>query len=221
VSITVGEWPPYVSADLKDYGIAPRIVTAAFDIYKIKVEYEFFPWMRAFTSAKKGEYDATLLYVRTSEREKDFIFSDVVITGKAVFFHLKAKPFSWKTTDDLIGLKIGGLTSGSYPWFENAHKAGKNLKMDTVGDEVTNFKKLLAGRVDIISIDQLTGNTILKKNFTSTEINRVTFNPKIIESWVYCLMFSKKSDKAIQMVKLFNRGLQELKQSGKYRQLME
>jgi polar amino acid transport system substrate-binding protein len=221
ISITVGEWPPYVSADLKDYGVAPRIVSAAFDAVGVKADYAFFPWMRALSSARDGKYDATLLWVRTSEREKDFIFSDIVITGKAVFYHLKARPFSWKTVDDLVGLNIGGLSSGSYPWFDAALKAGKDLRMDRVSDEVTNFQKLLVGRIDIFSLDQLTGSSILAKHFTPAEIKRITFDPHPIEAWEYCLMFSRKSAKAERMVALFNQGLKRLRQSGAYARLSE
>jgi polar amino acid transport system substrate-binding protein len=219
VSITVGEWPPYVSADLKDYGVAPRIVSAAFDAVEVRAEYVFFPWMRALSSAKDGKYDATLLWVRTSEREKDFVFSDVVITGKAVFYHLKARPFSWKTIDDLVGLRIGGLSSGSYPWFDAALKAGKDLRMDRVSDEVTNFQKLLVGRIDVISLDQLTGSSILAKHFSPDEIGRITFDPVPIEAWDYCLMFSRKSAKTERMVALFNEGLKKLRHSGEYARL--
>lgn len=221
VTITVGEWPPYVSTDLPGYGIAPRIVTAAFNEEKVKVQYVFFPWARALDAAKNGDYDATLLWVRTSERERNFLFSDVVIVGKAVFYHLKAKQFSWRTVDDLKGLNIGGLNSGSYPWFESALKAGVQLKMDMVNDEPANFRKLLAGNIDIFSLDQLTGAAILKKSFTPEEIDRITFDSKPIESWDYCLMFSKKSAKAKQFIMLFNKGLQELKRSGRYKQLTE
>ena len=221
VTITVGEWPPYVSLDLPGYGVAPRIVTAAFDEEKVQVHYTFFPWARAFETAKSGDYDATLLWIRTGAREEDFLFSDVVIVGKAVFYHLKARPFSWKTLNDLIGLNIGGLNTGSYPWFESALKAGIKLKMDTVNDESTNFKKLLAGNIDIFSLDQLTGTAILKKSFSREEMERITFDPKPIESWDYCLMFSKKSAKSKQLIILFNKGLKELRRSGRYKQLVE
>lgn len=221
ISIAVGEWPPYVSADLIDYGIAPRIVTAAFAAEKVKVAYAFSPWARALESARTGENDATLLWVRTEEREKDFVFSDVVITGKAVFFHLKSRQFSWKTVDDLVGLNIGGLKSGSYPWFDAAIKAGKKLKMDRVNDEVANFKKLLTGRIDVFSLDQLTGTSVLKKSFSGAEIDRVTFDPNPIESWNYCLMFSKKSHKTDLMVDLFNQGLRELNRNGEFNKLSE
>jgi polar amino acid transport system substrate-binding protein len=221
VSITVGEWPPYVSADAKDYGVAPRIVSAAFDAVGVRAEYAFFPWMRALSSAKDGKYDATLLWVRTSEREKDFFFSDIVMTGKAVFYHLKAMPFSWKTIDDLVGLSIGGLSSGSYPWFDAALKAGKDLRMDRVSDEVTNFRKLLAGRIDIFSLDQLTGSSILAKRFSPAEIDRITFDPNPIEAWDYCLMVSRKSAKGARMVALFNQGLATLRESGAYARLSQ
>jgi ABC-type amino acid transport/signal transduction systems, periplasmic component/domain len=221
ISVTVGEWPPYVSQNLADYGIAPRITAAAFKAVGVEASFVFLPWMRAFEKAKDGEYDATLLWVRTAEREKDFVFSDIVITGKAVFFHLKSKPFAWKTMSDLVGLNIGGLTSGSYPWFDTAIHAGIKLKMDRADDEVTNFKKLLGGRIDILSLDQLTGTSVLEKNFSPAEVASISFDPTPIESWDYCLMFSKKSAKTGRMVDLFNQGLRKIKQSGDYARLAD
>ncbi len=219
VTIAVGEWPPYVSADMEHYGLVAEIITAAFAATGIEAEYSFLPWRRAYDSARNGAYDATTPWVRTADREKDFLFSEVILTGSAVFYHLKSVPFSWKAMGDLEGLTIGGLLSASYKWYEDAKKAGINLKMELVVDEATNFRKLLAGRIDVFSLDAYTGEAILAKHFTPEERALIVADPHPIESWAYCLLFSKRSAKAEKMLSLFNEGLQKLKETGEDRRI--
>lgn len=69
IRLTNGEWPPYLSKDLKHYGVASRIVTEAFDLEGIKVEYGFFPWERALELAKHGDWDGSLVWFHTPKRE--------------------------------------------------------------------------------------------------------------------------------------------------------
>ncbi len=220
VTIAVGEWPPYVSSDLKYYGLAPRIVSEAFALENVSVKYVFYPWKRAYILAKTGECDATLLWIKTPEREKDFYFSDVVVKGTAVFFHLKSYPFKWKNVEDLQNIRIGGLLSASYPWFEDSKQAGKNVYMDLVEREEQNFKKLLAKRIQIFSLDINTGYSVLHKHFTPEEISLITYHPQPIETWGYRLMFSKKLNENPHLLSAFNQGLKRLKSSGLYERLL-
>ena len=55
-----GEWSPYQSEMLKYYGVASRIVTEAFALHGIKLEYGYFPWDRSLEYAETGEWDGTL-----------------------------------------------------------------------------------------------------------------------------------------------------------------
>ncbi|MBF0233705.1 MAG: hypothetical protein HQK65_11810 [Desulfamplus sp.] len=61
IRLTNGEWPPYLHKELKYYGVASRIVTEAFALEGITVEYDFFPWGRAYEYAKSGEWNGSLI----------------------------------------------------------------------------------------------------------------------------------------------------------------
>src|SRR4051812_4106968 len=78
VRITNGEWPPYLSANLPDNGLISRVVTEAFRLQGITVEYGFFPWARALLLAKIGGWDGTVAWARSPARERDFYISDPV-----------------------------------------------------------------------------------------------------------------------------------------------
>ena len=43
VGLTNGEWPPYTSQNLKNYGVFSPIVSEAFELEGMTVEYTFFP----------------------------------------------------------------------------------------------------------------------------------------------------------------------------------
>ena len=108
VQLTNGEWPPLLSKELKNYGVVSHIVTEAFALEGIKVEYKFYPWKRALNRAEKGLADGSVIWAPTPKRVKAFYFSDPVIRNEKVFFYMKSHPFDWDTIDDLKGIIFGG-----------------------------------------------------------------------------------------------------------------
>ena len=46
VRLANGEWPPYTSLNLPNLGCDSQVVTEAFALEGIGVEYDFFPWAR-------------------------------------------------------------------------------------------------------------------------------------------------------------------------------
>ncbi len=219
VRIAVGEWPPYLAHELPHYGVAAHIVEKAFALSNVEVEYGFFPWSRAALYVDNGRWDASILWVKTEERAKHYLFSDVVFDGTAVFFHRKETSFNWKTFKDLQGLRFGGLMSASYPWFQAAKAEGIPLYMETVTSEHLNIAKLLSKRIDAFSLDKLVGLYLLQKEFP-IEGKRISYHPQPIESWPYRLIFTD-SPQGSTFVKAFNQGLKKLKDSGQVQQLLD
>ncbi len=92
IKITIGEWPPYLSKDLKYYGVVARIITEAFALEGLSVEYGFFPWKRAFVLAKNSQdWDGSAIWSVNEERKVFFIFSDPVM-GKKMYFFISKRP---------------------------------------------------------------------------------------------------------------------------------
>lgn len=222
IRIAVGEWVPFTSKDLKYYGLFSRIVSEAFALEDIKVEYGWFPWKRALTLIEFGEWDSSPGWSRKPEREKYAYFSDPLYESKAVFFHLKSFPFDWNSYDDLKGITIGATIGYMYGKnFEQAEKDGK-LLVERVPTDEQNFRKLLKGRIKLFPASLETGIGTLNKNFSSTQVKLVTYHEKPYrQKAVYHLIFSKKIDRNKKMLKLFNKGLRCLKNSGKYDQYIE
>ncbi len=110
IRLTNGEWSPYLSKHLPHYGYMSHIVTEAFALEGITVEYGWYPWARAFDYAKDGDWDGSIAWSKSSEREKVVLFSEIAIAAtREMFFSRKDDQFDWQTLADLEGLRVGGV----------------------------------------------------------------------------------------------------------------
>lgn len=216
IRLTNGEWPPFLSEDLKHGGVVSRIVKEAFAHEGVIVEYGYFPWKRAYDLALHGDWDGTVVWYYTQERSKHFFYGDSVFESKGVFFHLKDYPFDWNSLADLKGVSIGavsGYSNGKN--IDAAEKAGK-LLLERVPVEQNNFQKLLAKRIELFTSDLDVGYSILNRHFKPEEIQRITHHPKPHYVQYMHLLLSKKNKRNKILLKRFNKGLKSLKASGEY-----
>ena len=214
--LTNGEWPPYLSKELKHYGVASHIVESAFKNVGISVKYGFFPWKRSFILAQRGKWDGSVIWSITKERKKNFYFSQPVAHDVNVFFYMKSKPFEWKKYSDLKGLIIGGTLSYYYgKEFTKNEKDGNIYVERSVKDE-TGFKKLLNRRIDLFVCNLDVGYHLINNMYPIETASLITNHAKPIVEAPLSLILSKKIDKNKRLIKLFNKGLQQLKDSGNY-----
>lgn len=219
--ISTGEWDPYMSENLKHYGVTNRIITEAFALMNVKVEYGFFPWARAMEFIHSGEWDASSAWFYTTERAQNFLYSDPVIENKQVFFHLKRFDFDWKTFADLKGIPIGATIGYTYgEEFDLAEKQGQ-LLVERIPTDELNFRKLVLGHIKLFPIDIEVGYKILQKSFKPEEAQLISHHPKPSIAQPLHLLFSKKVERNQKMQALFNEGLKQLRQIGKYQQYLE
>jgi polar amino acid transport system substrate-binding protein len=224
VTLANGEWEPYLSKNLVHQGFASHVVSRAFEIYGIDVQYKWYDsfWKRAYKDAKDGVVNGSLVWSKKPEREIEMFFSDPVFEGKRdVFFYLKKNPFSWDSIDDLKGKIFGGTIGYNYgESFEDAEKQGL-FKVVRIKNDVLNFKALLLGRMDAFIAGEKAGYKALNENFSKREIEQVTHHKKPIRVSTYHLILSRQILENRDLIKAFNYGLQELKKSGEYDEMLK
>ena len=210
ITLANGEWPPYTSESLPDYGSVSRLVTAAFAHEGIKVNYVFFPWKRALEESRAGKLDGTLIWARTDDREADFLYSDAVLTTNYVLFFRKDKPVHWNRLEDLRGLTIGGIL-GSTPTGEYAALAQQGVfKREVAATDALNLRKLAAGHLDAAGIEMEVGRYLLA-NEVSDIADSISYDPKPIVVVPDYLLISKKTADADELMRRFNHGLAAVK----------
>ncbi|MBI9088899.1 MAG: transporter substrate-binding domain-containing protein [Desulfobacterium sp.] len=220
IRITNGEWEPYLSEYSHQYGLASHIVSEAFESEGIKIQWGFFPWVRSYQAAKTGtKWDASAVWWATEATQKFFWLTEPVLETSIVFFHLKKRKFHWESIDDLKELRIGVTRGYDYGReFMSAIKE-KRIVVDITTTDEQNFKKLLAGRIDIFPNDPVVGNSQIRNIFPSEKVKRFTFHPKVFEINTLNLIISKRCKNARLFLEKFNTGLERLKENGRLDQL--
>lgn len=219
IVLTTGEWEPFTSQSYKNSGIANAIVKEAFKIQNINVTYKFYPWKRAMFYAQIGKYEGSTIWMKTKQRELDFLYSKKpILIHSTTFFHLKKTHFNWN--DDINYLKkfkIG--TTLGYSYTQELNNAIKNniIKPDIGLSDLKNLKKLLLGRIEVLICDEQVCLTLIKKYLSKNEQNQLTYSKKHLSTVPHFLILNKKQKK---LKKEFDIGFKKLKESGRYQELI-
>jgi len=221
LKITTGDWPPFCSENGNN-STALKIITEAFTLKGVKVEYIFLPWKRAYlTVVNDSEYDASAIWRKTDERLNDCYFSDVVINQTTFFFYLKSEPFKWNKYSDLKGIKIGTTIGYSYGDDFDRLKSNKFLMVEETSTDIQNFMKLLNRRIRLFPVEKNVGKFILNNSFTPEQIKMINVDSKPLTiSPCYLIIPKRTGLKGLEIIRIFNSGLSDLKKSGRYKTLI-
>jgi polar amino acid transport system substrate-binding protein len=213
VTLAIGEWPPYTSATDVRGNFLEKIVTEAFKSEGIGVKYYYYPWKRSYEIVKSGKYDGTFPWNKTDERDKDFHINKIsLIKDESVFFHLKSKQFDWGTIEDLKNYKVG-VTIGYKQ--EQIYKE-KGIEAEAVRSDELNFRKILAGRIDVHQTSKDVGYATINKIFSPEQAALFTNHPKAVEENEYFILFSKNTENGKKLADIFDAGIKKLIESGTY-----
>jgi polar amino acid transport system substrate-binding protein len=217
VIFATGEWPPFSSENLPEYGRATALVSAICKAGGIQPLYEFYPWKRAELKVANGEIFAAFPYAISEERKKNYDFSDTLFYGVNVFVHYEKNLHSrvtltYNTLDDLQGYRIGGI-SGSFLKPALSY-AGLNYEPTTTLDQ--SIHKLVAGRIDLCIDDKVVLYDAIIRLYPD-RIGHFRFLPKHFgEKMPTALLVSRAYPGAQEILNKFNKGLAIIKQNGEY-----
>ena len=220
ITIATLEYPPWTGKNLKDNGFVNHAIAEAFKRRGYTVKYTYLPWKRAVAESRSGNYSALSYVYWSKDWQKDFYLSDPISEEKIVFFHLKSDPIkAWKTLDDLKDYKFGATRGYTYTKeFWQAAKS-KRLEVDVTDSDEQNFKKLLAGRIDIFPSGLVNGVNILQKEFDAGQSDLITYDTKPLSETTGHLAFPRSRKNSESLLRIFDQGLAELKQEGLYDRL--
>ncbi len=220
VTLTNGDWPPYVSQDFKSGGVGSLICTTAFKLEGVNVEYTFLPWKRGYEMTKAGHYNGAVGWRKTPGGEKHFYYSDPIFMERLVFFHRMGSSFDWKTLDDIGHLRIGATLG--YQYIELLQGAVDKMggSIDIAPSDELNLQKLAEGRIDLFPCAEKVGYYLLRTRFIPGLADLIRHHSKPIATGELHLLISKKTTNGKELIETFNRGLKKMHDSGQYDQFM-
>jgi len=218
IELATGDYPPFTSQKSPENGVFSEIVSAAFKELEIEVKYTFFPWKRGELYTQVGKVFATFPYARTKEREKNFDFSDAVMSSKVVFFYYKPhqqNKINYEKLEDLKLYTIGGIRGHWYePVFQSA-----GLEVHYVTSEKQSIGMLKMAHVDLAPINELVGWEIIKNQFPDQINSFATFTKPLKQNTLH-LMISRKYPGYKELTQKFNGALIKIRNKGIYQQLL-
>jgi polar amino acid transport system substrate-binding protein len=206
----------FVTDQEKDGGFLLEITKEAFKRvgYTVKVEYQ--PWNRALAGVMEGTSEALLGAQRTDERAAKMEYSDVIGQSSMVFFALKKSNITYTGLESLKPYSIGVTGNNTItPEFQ----AATYLKKEEVPDLLTNVRKLLAGRVQLIVEKRSVVIDALRTKFPESADTVVALEPPVKTIQFYNA-FSKKWPNHEQAAKDFNRGLDLISKDGTLKSIL-
>ncbi|KAF0813859.1 Histidine-binding periplasmic protein [Andreprevotia sp. IGB-42] len=221
IHLVTGNYPPYeYEEDGKVVGLAVDILKEAFARSQWQVEIRVVPWARALREAQQGDADAVFSTLKTPEREQAYLFSQESLVPFTSSFFVPANStirFDGKLVP-LLQYRFGALNEASNgKMFDSAVKSGEIANIEMANDTLTNIRKLMAGRIDIMVSNTYSGVHFLKKNQLTGRARAL--QPYIDSNPAY-IAFTRKRDmrKARQA---FDSGLAAMKRDGSYQRIMD
>lgn len=211
------EWPPYSSKNIKTGGLSNEIITAAFKNQGYSVSFDIVPWARAIRTIDNGSVDFISNLVYSEKRAKKYIYSNSYITNRLVFVKKNGDNFEFNDYEDLSNKKIG-IVRG-YFYTEKLTKA-TNFKKIEAKDFKTNLKKLLYKRIDLAIDDEKAARYIVANELPSFK-NKIDFCKKAVSIKELHIAVSKNNPQGKAIIKIFNKGLKEIKENGTYDEIIK
>ena len=211
------EFPPYTSASLEGDGSAAVITRAALERVGLTMTLQFRPWARALAELQNGQWDGIIGAWYQPDREAYMAFPQPLgITNRIGFLARAGTTLAVGDLSRLGGLKIGVVRDyANPPAFDRA-----NLQRDEALDDLSNLRKLLAGRVDLILIDKGVAFHLLKTQVPEALQAVIWLEPALAESPLYTAL-SKRDPALKSRLAAFNKGLTELQISGDLARLLK
>ncbi|MEH6404086.1 MAG: transporter substrate-binding domain-containing protein [Sneathiella sp.] len=229
--LVVGEsFPPFEYKNDKGevIGIDVDISRMIFKKLGVDVEYKINPWARTWSMIEEGKADAVFTTSRKDKR-KPFLYYPTEDMWKSEFVFFVKKGAS--ITDDgyasAAGKSIGVVRGNSYHdsfWAAFPHSDAEKTKLHAnlkeSKDLASNFRKLAAGRIDIVIADRTVGLATAKEEGL---LDKVSAQSSVLFGKGYPMPFAKKSSYAgiEELSQKFEKELAALKASGEYQKIMD
>ncbi|MBN2658505.1 MAG: transporter substrate-binding domain-containing protein [Spirochaetales bacterium] len=217
LDLAIGNWEPFTSDRFENSRVLEQLVREIFALSGVGVTYSYYPWMRSHEQVKSGQNDGTFPWIWTEERSKDFYVSEEpIMTEETVIYYRRDFDFDWETFEDLKGLRIGGTIG--YATTEILEDYG--LPIEFVQNEELNYRKLLAGRIDILPGSKLVGQYMVRMLFDQSHAALLTYHPRPLIEENFYFMVSKHIPDGQEIVSQFDKGLKILRENGRYEEIM-
>ncbi|MDF0606255.1 transporter substrate-binding domain-containing protein [Neisseriaceae bacterium TC5R-5] len=219
IALTSGDYAPFSGEQLAQGGVLSEVVTQAFIKSNIHIHITWQPWGRGYQSTKDGLYAGTYPYVRTAEREKDFLYSSPLLEQEQRAFFRVDKHYDFNDIEKLEHTRICMPDGWAPPAkIESMIKNGQ-IKRESPNSLNGCLKMILAGRADYFISNTRVGNALIQSAKLTSTTPRMSST--VLSTVTLHFIISRTLPQADSLMKKFDFGLQQIKKSGEYRKITQ
>lgn len=215
VVMTTTEFAPYMGSSLRHQGVLVAIADEAFRREGYSLKVRFLPWARALAYAKEGRADGMVGIWHSQEREQWFLYPKSVLSNQIGFYARVGRPLTYKNLVDLKPYVIGTVRAyANPPAFDAAH-----LHTEEAVDDLTNLRKLAAGRLDLVLVDRAVAQYLIDNALPELKSQLQWVSPPIDILPLYVAV-SRQAPEAGPKLAALNAGLESMQKDGSLARLV-
>lgn len=209
---------PHYAEDLPQQGAVSEIIRQAFLLQSVDISIDFMPFARAYRESQQATYIGLVAAWYDDERAEHFYYSQPLYANQIVFFKRKSMAVSYRDYADLAQQKLRLAVVQGYLQVPGLPESG--IAITQVATDEQAFQMLARGRVDLVPADKLNGLYLLDKKLPQYA-GQLDWMTTALEQRPMYLLLSKKDPRSEALMQRFNTGLQQLRQSGQYQQIID
>lgn len=103
---TGDDYAPFTGKALPGQGMLTQVVRAALAEQGTAITLDWLPWNRGYLKAKRVEYNATFPYIRSAEREAEFLYSAPIYVAEPYIFSRAGDHIELDDLPAMIGRRL-------------------------------------------------------------------------------------------------------------------
>jgi polar amino acid transport system substrate-binding protein len=218
VLLSSSNYYPHYAADLPQQGAVSEIIRQAFLLQGISIEIDFMPFARAYRESQQANYNGLVAAWYEDKRAEHFYYSQPLYANQIVFFKRKEMAVNYSDYADLAQQKLRMAVVQGYLHLPGLLESG--IATVQVATDEQAFQMLARGRVDLVPADKLNGLYLIDEKLPQYAGQLDWMTPALEQRPMY-LLLSKKDPRSEALIQRFNTGLQQLRQSGQYQQIID
>lgn len=213
IRLAAFNYPPFYWEEAGQVqGVAVDLVHELFSRMDRRVSLTLYPLKRALEYTREGRADGIMILIKTKERSVFLEYTDPVMTVRGLIWSRAGRPggpVDFNRLEDLKDYKTGATLGYSYG--QAMDNLLKTMEVERVASDYLNYRKLLAGRIDIFPGNEIVARGLFKRH--------KEFQGKFVHSdrsfidWVLHMGISKKSSLVRDMPRI-NAILSDLRAEG-------
>jgi polar amino acid transport system substrate-binding protein len=218
IRLASSNYYPHYGEQLAQQGATIEIIRQAFALQGVQLEIEFLPFARALYESQQGNYSGLVAAWYSEQRTAHFYYSQPLYANQIVLFKRKADTINYRNFQDLARQQQRlGVVQG---YMQPMGLIESGIKTIPVATDEQALAMLALQRVDLVPADLLNGLYLLEHKLPQHQQQLEWLTPALEQRPMY-LVLSKKDPANEQRIERFNLGLQQLKASGQYQQIID